>query len=40
MILRKLVLKKVSTKQKPNNKNQDFINGEYEDIDDENDKKF
>jgi len=37
---RKLVLKKVSTKQKPNKTNQDFINGEYEDIDDENDKKF
>ena len=37
---RKLVLKKVSTKQKPNKTNQDFINGEYEDIEDENDKKF
>ena len=37
---RKLVLKKVSTKQKPNKTNQDFINGEYEDIDDENDRKF
>ena len=37
---RKLILKKVSTKQKPNKTNQDFINGEYEDIDDENDRKF
>ena len=37
---RKLIFKKVSTKQKKNNGKQDFINGEYEDIDDENDKKF
>ena len=37
---RKLILKKVSTKQRPNNLNEDFINGEYEDIDDENDRKF
>ena len=37
---RKLIFKKVSTKQKPINKNQDFINGEYEEIDDENDRKF
>tara|TARA_B100000795_G_scaffold235058_1_gene194534 strand:- start:351 stop:773 length:423 start_codon:yes stop_codon:yes gene_type:complete len=37
---RKLIFKKVSTKQKPSTKNQDFINGEYEDIDDENDRKF
>ena len=37
---RKLILKKVSTKQKPNKPNQDFSNGEYEDIDDENDRKF
>ena len=37
---RKLIFKKVSTKQKSNNSNQDFINGEYEDIDDENDRKF
>jgi len=39
-LTRKLIFKKVSAKQKPNNKNQDFINGEYEDIDDENDRKF
>ena len=37
---RKLLLKRVSTKQKPNNTKQDYINGEYEDIDDENDRKF
>ena len=37
---RKLIFKKVSTKQSSNNKKQDFINGEYEDIDDENDRKF
>jgi|TARA_B110001452_G_C15179191_1_gene409615 UPF0716 protein FxsA len=37
---RKLLFKKVSTKQKPYNKDQDFINGEYEDIDDENDRKL
>ena len=37
---RKLVFKKVSTKQKTNNKKQDFINGEFEDIDDENDRKL
>ena len=37
---RKLIFKKVSTKQKTNSTNQDFINGEYEDIDDENDRKL
>ena len=37
-ITRKLIFKKVSTKQNKNNKNQDFINGEFEDIEDENDK--
>ena len=37
---RKLILKKVSTKQNTNNKKQDFINGEFEDIDDENERKF
>ena len=37
---RKLIFKNVSTKQNRNNKKQDFINGEYEDIDDENDRKF
>ena len=37
---RKLIFKKVSTKQKARDKKQDFINGEFEDIDDENDRKF
>ena len=37
---RKLIFKKVSTKQKTNNKKQDFINGEFEDIEDENDRKL
>jgi UPF0716 protein FxsA len=37
---RKLIFKKVSTKQKTNNTKQDFINGEYEDIEDENDRKL
>ena len=37
---RKLIFKKVSTKKSSNNKGQDFINGEYEDIDDENDRKL
>ena len=43
---RKLILKKISNKQSQNNKKQDhekpnYINGEYEDInDEENDKKF
>ena len=37
---RKLIFKKVSTKKKANNNNQDFINGEFEDIEDENDRKL
>ena len=37
---RKLIFKKVSTKKASKNKKQDFINGEYEDIDDENDRKL
>jgi len=37
---RKLIFKKVTNKQKTYNKKQDFINGEFEDIDDENDRKF
>ena len=38
---RKLFLKKVSTKYSQNNKKkQDFINGEFEDIDEDNDRKF
>ena len=37
---RKLIFKKVSNKQRSNKSKQDIINGEYEDIDDENDRKF
>ena len=37
---RKLIFKKVSNKQRTNNKKQNFINGEFEDIEDENDRKF
>jgi UPF0716 protein FxsA len=37
---RKLIFKKVSIKQKPNNTNQDFIDGEYEDKDEKNDRKL
>ena len=37
---RKLVLKKISKKQTQKNKKQDYINGEFEDIDDENDRKI
>ena len=37
---RKLIFKKASTKQRSNNKKQDFINGEFEDIDDDNDRKL
>ena len=37
---RKLIFKGVSIKQKTNNKKQDFINGDFEDIEDENDRKF
>ena len=38
---RKLLLKKVSTRYSQNNKKkQDFINGEFEDIDEDNDRKF
>ena len=39
-LTRKLIFKKVSKKQKRYNQKQDFINGEFEDIDDENDRKF
>ena len=35
-----LIFKKVSTKQRAREEQQDFINGEFEDIDDENDRKF
>ena len=37
---RKLIFKKVTTKQKTDDKKQDFINGEFEDIDDQNDRKL
>ena len=37
---RKLIFKKVYAKQNANNKKQDFINGEFEDIEDENDRKL
>ena len=39
-LTRKLIFKKVSTKQRSNKTKKDFINGEYEDIEDENDRKF
>ena len=39
-LTRKLIYKKVSTKQKTYNKKQNFINGEFEDIEDENDRKL
>ena len=37
---RKLIFKRVSSKKKAGKKKQDFINGESEDIEDENDRKF
>ena len=37
---RKLIFKKVSTKQRSSTTKEDFINGEYEDIEDENDRKL
>ena len=37
---RKFLFKKISYKKRTTNKKQNFINGEYEDIDDENDKKL
>ena len=39
-LTRKLIFKKVSTKQRSNKTKKDFINGEYEEIEDENDRKF
>ncbi|MDC0031649.1 FxsA family protein [Candidatus Pelagibacter sp.] len=40
-LTRKLLIKKLSKKYPAkNNKKQDFINGEFEDIDDDNDKKI
>ena len=37
---RKLIFKNIPTKKKANNEKQDFINGEFEDIEDENDRKL
>jgi UPF0716 protein FxsA len=37
---RKLIFKKVSTKQRPNKTKQDFINGEYEDVEEDDNRKF
>ena len=37
---RKLILKKISNKQKRSNTKQNFINGEFEDIEDEDDRKI
>ena len=37
---RKLIFKKVSTKQNSNNTKQDNINGEFEDIEDDDDRKI
>ena len=37
---RKLIFKKVSTNKKSKSDKQDFINGEFEDMEDENDKKI
>ena len=38
-LTRKLILKKVSYKETRNEKKQDYINGEYEDIDENNDRE-
>ena len=37
---RKLLLKKIPTKYSENKKKQDFIEGEFEDIDEDNERKF
>ena len=37
---RRLIFKNVTIKKRSNDKNQDFINGEFEDIEDEDDRKF
>jgi UPF0716 protein FxsA len=39
-LTRKLILKKVSIKKKPNKTKQDFIDGEFEDIESKDDEKF
>ena len=37
---RRLIVKNISNKKNSKNKNQDFINGEFEDIEDEDDRKL
>ena len=37
---RKLILKKISNKHSQTNKKQDYINGEFEDIEDDDDRKI
>jgi len=37
---RRLIFRNITTKQKTNNKKQDFINGEFEDIEDDDDRKI
>ena len=37
---RKLIFKKVSTRKKTTDKKQEFINGEFEDIEEEDERKF
>ena len=37
---RKLIFKKVTIKERPYSSKKDFINGEFEDLDDENDRKL
>ena len=37
---RKIIFKKISNKKNNDDKKNDYINGEYEDIDDENDRKL
>ena len=37
---RKLILKKISNKKSQTSQKQDFINGEFEDIEDEDDRKL
>ena len=37
---RKLIFKRVTSQQEQNKNKQDIINGEYEDIDDDNERKF
>ena len=39
-LTRKLIIKNMSQKYKKKEKKQDFINGEFEDIDDDNDRKI